>query len=186
MPVSFAPTLFGRESDVAALAELLRAHRLVSIVGPGGVGKTTLANALAGQLAGQFGDGVCKDELVPLTDGRQLLPALVRALNLSVGTVSPRETVVNALTDSQHLLVLDNCEHLLAGVADMVGDLLAALPRLHILQTSQEALNLQMEQVYRLGSLDVPEPEAELATARCFFRGWSTDRESKRTVNVRC
>ena len=161
-----APTLFGRESDVAALADLLRAHRLVSIVGPGGVGKTTLANALAGQLAGQFGDGVCKVELVPLTHGRQLLPALVRALNLSVGTVSPRETVVNALTDSQHLLVLDNCEHLLAGVADMVGDLLAALPRLHILQTSQEALNLQMEQVYRLGSLDVPEPEAGLATAR--------------------
>lgn len=160
------PTLFGRESDVAALANLLGANCLVSIVGPGGVGKTALANTLASNLSSRFGHAVHKVELVTLTDNRQLMPALVTALQVSVAAASPREAVVRALVDAQHLLVLDNCEHLLVGVAEMVSDLLATLPQLHILQTSQEAVNLQTERVYRLGALEVPEPEAELESAR--------------------
>ena len=160
------PTLFGRDSDVDALANLLGAHRLVGIVGPGGVGKTALANALANALASRYGHAVRKVELVTLTDSRQLMPALVTALNVSVDAASPREAVLKALADSPHLLVLDNCEHLLAGVADMVSDLLTALPQLHILLTSQEALKLQAERVYRLAALEVPEPDAELESAR--------------------
>ncbi len=160
------PTLFGRDTDVEALTALLGAHRLVSIVGPGGVGKTALANVLASELSGRFGHAVCKIELVPFTHRRQLMPALVTALKVAVGAASPREVVIKALADGPYLLVLDNCEHLLPGVAEMVTDLLAALPMLHILQTSQEALNLQTERVYRLSALEVPEPEATLEAAR--------------------
>lgn len=160
------PTLFGRDSDVTALANLLGAHRLVSIVGPGGVGKTALANTLANSLASRFGEAVHKVELVTLTDSRQLMPALVTVLNVSIDAASPRDAVIKALAGSSHLLILDNCEHLQAGVADMVSDLLTALPELRILQTSQEALKLQAERVYRLSALEVPEHGAELASAR--------------------
>ena len=161
-----ARTLFGREADVPAVAGLLGAHRLVSIVGAGGVGKTALAETLASELRAEFGDAVFKVELVPLTHSQQLMPALVTALHASVGSAPAQEVVVNALSASPHLLVLDNCEHLLPGVAEIVCDLLASVSQLHVLATSQEALNLQDERVYRLGALALPDPEADPQEAR--------------------
>ena len=161
-----ATQLIDRDTEVAELARMLGMHRLVTIVGPAGVGKTAVADALCQPDACHPGRRVATLELAPLADGRQLLPALVTALKVPVGAADPREAVLQALCDTPWLLVLDNCEHLLADVAVLVGDLLDALPQLHILQTSQEALNLQFERVYRLGTLRVPEPDADLETAR--------------------
>ena len=158
--------LFGRDSDLQALSALLDAHRLVSIVGSGGVGKTALASRLAESQRERARQAVHQVELVALTDCRQVVPALVRALQLPVSRAPETEAVHAALRDAQHLLILDNCEHLLPGVADVIAGLMAEAPELGILATSQEALNLKDERVYRLGALPVPAAQADLDTAR--------------------
>jgi predicted ATPase/DNA-binding CsgD family transcriptional regulator len=138
------------------LSALLDAHRLVSIVGTGGVGKTALASKLGELQRGRDRQAVHQIELVALTDCHQVIPALVRALQLSVSQAPAIEAVHAALRGAPNLLVLDNCEHLLPGVADVIAGLMAEAPELSILATSQEALNLQGERVYRLGVLPVP------------------------------
>ena len=95
---SVARVLFGREGDVAALADLIGTHRLVSIVGAGGVGKTALGIAVSHQLRDAFGGEVVKVELVPLTDGKELMPTLVTALGLAVGSAKARDAVAKALS----------------------------------------------------------------------------------------
>jgi predicted ATPase/DNA-binding CsgD family transcriptional regulator len=159
------PVLFGRDSDLQALSGLLGAHRLVTIVGTGGVGKTALASRLRETERGG-NRRVHQLELAPLTDSDQLIPALVRALELPVSRASAIEVVHGALRSAPHLLVLDNCEHLLPGVADLIRGLMAAAPDLGVLATSQEALSLHEERVYRLDALALPAPDASLDEAR--------------------
>jgi len=157
--------LYGRDPDLQALSALLAEHRLVSIVGSGGVGKTTLASRLAESQRERARQAVHQVELVALTDWHQVIPALVRALQLPVSRAPAIEAVHAALRRAPHLLILDNCEHLLPGVADVIADLMAEAPELSILATSQEALNLKDERVYRLGALPVPPAHADLETA---------------------
>jgi predicted ATPase/DNA-binding CsgD family transcriptional regulator len=160
-----SPVLFGRDSDLQALSALLDAHRLVAIVGTAGVGKTALASRL--RETGCAADRrVHQVELAPLTDSDQVVPALVRALELAVSRTSAIEVVQEALRSGPHLLVLDNCEHLLPGVAALIHDLLEAAPDLVVLATSQEALSLHEERVYRLDALALPGPDASLEEAR--------------------
>ncbi len=167
MSMTVAPTaLIGRESDLQALRRLLSNHRLVSIVGAGGVGKTALAQTLFHALTEDFADGVCSVDLAPLTDAQQVLPTLVTALKLGVGSVAALDAVTKKLAGCQLLLVLDNCEHLLRPVAELIMTLLNAAPQLRVLSTSQEALNLHDEQVYRLGTLTIPEDRLPLQVAR--------------------
>ena len=160
-----ARALFGRDPDLQALAALLEAHRLVSIVGPGGVGKTALASYLGEMERGGDRRAVHQVELVALTDCHEVIPALVRALGLSVSRAPAIEAVHAALRATPHLLVLDNCEHLLPGFADVIAGLITEAPELGILATSQEALNLHGERVYRLDPLPVPPAHADLETA---------------------
>ncbi|MFC4114533.1 ATP-binding protein [Nonomuraea zeae] len=146
----------GRVSERAELAELIKTHRQVTAVGPGGVGKTRLASAVAAQAAGEYADGVWFVDLVPITDPGMVATAVARALGL--GEQPGRgmdESVVAALADRHALLVLDNCEQVRDGVAPFLERLLATCPRLTVLATSRARLMVPFERVYPVPSLSL-------------------------------
>lgn len=159
IPPALAP-LHGRVADIAALCRLLDAHRLVTITGTGGIGKTRLAQAVAHQLRERAPDGAWLVELDALTDGDELPGAIVRALSLNHDAARSVEALARALRPLSVLLVLDNCEHLVEPVATLLAALLPQAPRLQVLATSQERLHLPDEQVYGLEPLALPPPDA--------------------------
>jgi predicted ATPase/class 3 adenylate cyclase len=148
----------GRQHECAAVSALLAETRLVTLVGSGGVGKTRLALAVAGDLLNQYPDGVWLVELAPLAE-----PGLVPSVVAQV--VGVREeagrplttTLTDHLKDRRLLLVLDNCEHLVAACATLAGALLRTCPHLRLLATSREALEVAGEQRYRVPSLPIPD-----------------------------
>jgi predicted ATPase len=149
--------LVGRENELAAVAAQLNASRLVTVVGPGGAGKTRLAVEAAGRrpaaLLVEFAP-VGADELVSAVlaaTGREL-----RTADAPNEPVTARERVLEALAGREVLLVLDNCEHVIDAAARLAADLLAALPALRILATSREPLGIPGEAFVALGSLDHP------------------------------
>ncbi|MEV6288358.1 LuxR C-terminal-related transcriptional regulator [Kribbella sp. NPDC051770] len=147
----------GRSGEKAALLELLKAHREVTAVGPGGVGKTRLALAVAAEAASEFDGGVWFVDLVPVADADMIATAIAGALGL--GEQPGRdmtESVVAALADRQALLVLDNCEHVVDGVALLLERLLAACPRVAVLATSRARLMVPFERVYAVPPLSLP------------------------------
>jgi predicted ATPase/DNA-binding winged helix-turn-helix (wHTH) protein len=147
-------TLFGRDADLRAVQAALVAGRLVTLAGPGGIGKTRLALANATADAGRFADGALLVELAPLVDAGHLVHALNRALGLHPG--SGKAALHRALRPLQLLLVLDNAEHLHEGVAALAAELLAEAPQLRLLVTSREPLHLDGEAVLRLDGLALP------------------------------
>ena len=154
--------LIGRDDELREVVSLAAAHRLVTLTGPGGIGKTRLALAVARELLPKFPDGVWLAELAPLSDPG-LVPATVAAaagLELGAGAASP-ERVANALTGKQLLLVLDNCEHVIDAAASMAEALLRASPAVHVIATSREPLRAEGEQVYPVPPLAVPAEDAE-------------------------
>ncbi|BCJ35385.1 hypothetical protein Athai_28880 [Actinocatenispora thailandica] len=142
-------SLVGRGRERAQLAALVTGHRQVTAVGPGGVGKTRLALAVAGQLAGEYGDGVRFVDLVPVTEPGMVAAAVADAVGIGerpgAGMV---ESVLADLADRRLLLVLDNCEQVRGGVASFVERLLGACPRVTVLATSRARLTVPFEQVY--------------------------------------
>ncbi|HEU5025264.1 MAG TPA: LuxR C-terminal-related transcriptional regulator [Spirillospora sp.] len=149
--------LVGRERDMAELAALLPGERLVTLAGPGGIGKTRLARHLAAGVAGRFPGGAW---LVPLADVRdaRLVPQAVAA---AVGVAeepgrAPADTLLAALRARGMLLVLDNCEHLVQDCAAFAHRLLGGCPALHVLATSREPLRVPGEVVWRVPPLDLP------------------------------
>lgn len=141
----------GRSQERAELAGLLKTHRQVTALGPGGVGKTRLALATAAEAAGDFADGVWFVDLVPVTDPGAVAGSVAAALGL--GEQPGRamdESVYTALADRQALLVLDNCEHVRDGVAPFLERLLATCPRLTVLTTSRARLMVPFERVYQV------------------------------------
>jgi predicted ATPase/DNA-binding winged helix-turn-helix (wHTH) protein len=160
------PALYGRSEDVAALRELIRYHALVTVVGPAGIGKTRLAQAVAHELEDAFADGVRLVELASLADPDLVAATMARALGIAVG--DPHTALgltVQALASQRLLLVLDNCEHLLDAVDRVVAALRKGAPTVHVLATSQELLRHSDEHVYRLGALALPD-EVTAARAR--------------------
>lgn len=152
--------LLGRDEAVAALTDLLtRGARLVTLTGPGGVGKTRLGLATARAVAAHFADGaVCFVPLAPLRDHNLVPSAIVGVLGLrEAAGDGPLETLRVHLADRQQLLVLDNFEHV-APAAPLLAELLAACPRLAILTTSRAPLHLQGEQLYAVPPLVTPDP----------------------------
>jgi predicted ATPase len=142
-------TFIGRDAERAQLAELLGAHRLVSVVGPGGIGKTRLSHEAGAPLGARFPGGIHRAELAQLSARHDVASEVAGALG-----AASLEALILRLGDAPALLVLDNCEHLLGAVASLCRRLLAEAPALHLLATSRERLGVDGEQVLVLGPLE--------------------------------
>ncbi|MGO8966328.1 ATP-binding protein [Mycobacterium sp.] len=149
-------SFIGRESEVAEVQAAVKGHRLVTLTGVGGVGKTRLALEVAGWLADEFPDGVWFFELAAVTDPAAVPDAVAAVLGITQQpgkTVT--ESVASALEGRSRLLVFDNCEHVVDTVADLVEAILAASATVTILATSREGVGVSDEQLWRVPSLDV-------------------------------
>jgi predicted ATPase/DNA-binding winged helix-turn-helix (wHTH) protein len=151
--------MVGRELVLASLAVKLRDCRLVTLVGAGGIGKTTVAVALAKAVAGRHAEGVVFVDLAPLGDPALVPAALAAALGIPVPAQSAWPTLEATLATRDLLIVLDNCEHLVAAAAALAERLLRGAPRVRILATSREPLDAESEAVHRLDALAVPVSE---------------------------
>ncbi|MDQ2749827.1 MAG: LuxR C-terminal-related transcriptional regulator [Actinomycetota bacterium] len=195
-----APTLpspltpfVGRVAERAALADALREQRLVSAIGPGGVGKTRLALKVATDVAPRFGDGVWYVDLVPVTDPQMIAPAIADALGLGEHQgLSATENVLGWLATREALLVLDNCEHLLDGVVVLLERLLAGSPRVAVLATSRARLLVPFEWVFPVPGLSVeaddggPGDAVELFLGRAAAGGSPPTSEDKKRIAAVC
>ena len=156
LPASISQ-LIGRETALFEIAELSQSNRLMTLVGTGGVGKTRLAIEGARLIANRFSDGVFFAELASVASADFLLVALTRALGYSPGDgVNSLDRICSALHSRDLLIVLDNCEHLVDAIAQLVERLLRAAPTICIIATSREALRADGEYVYRVASLEIP------------------------------
>ena len=153
--------IFGRDDTLRQLAAQVPQRRLVTVVGPGGMGKTTVAVAASGRLARGFTDGAVLVDLAPLTDGAQVSSALALALGMPSMSSDPGAALVAHLHDMHALLVFDNCEHVIDSVASLVERLLRQTPRVHVLATSREPLRADAEWVHRLPPLALPPPAGQ-------------------------
>jgi predicted ATPase/DNA-binding winged helix-turn-helix (wHTH) protein len=151
--------MVGRNSSVVTLTALLADSRFVTIVGSGGVGKTTLAVAVAHEMLDGFNGAVAFVDLGALNDPAFVAPSVASVLGLSVQSDDPTPSLIAYLRDKRILLVLDNCEHVVEAAATLAMRIFMAAPQVHILATSREALRVEGEQVYKLMSLTVPPDE---------------------------
>ncbi|HTA37883.1 MAG TPA: diguanylate cyclase, partial [Candidatus Acidoferrales bacterium] len=156
LPVQLT-ALIGRSAELAELRRLLDSHRLVTIAGVGGVGKTRIAITVAAEIADRFDDGVWYADLATLTDPRLLAQTVGApfAAKIPMGD-APFESLAGILETKIALLVLDTCEHLIEGVSKLANTLLQRCPRLTILATSRTPLDVAGEAIYRLPSLSLP------------------------------
>lgn len=161
--------MVGRSEDASALSAQLAASRFVTLVGSGGIGKTTLAVAVGHDLAEAFGGAVVFVDLGALGDPTLVAATIASMLGLSVQSEDAAPGLVAYLRTKRVLLILDTCEHLIEAVAALAARIFAAAPQAHILATSREALRAEGEHVFRLEPLacppDDPAPTAESVQA---------------------
>ena len=159
----FAATrMIGRDDIVTTLFTLLSRRRLVTIVGPGGIGKTTVGFTVAERMIGNYEHGVWLVDLAPLRDPDLVPGAVAAVLGLEVRAEDPLPGLVAALRDSRMLLLIDNCEHVIDAAAGLAGAILSGTSGINILATSREPLQVPSERVHRLGPLNGPEPSPGL------------------------
>ncbi|MCW5633583.1 MAG: winged helix-turn-helix domain-containing protein [Rubrivivax sp.] len=159
------PELVGRAAELEALCALVDQQAMVTVVGAGGIGKTRLAQAAAARCAAR-GSVVHWVDLAPLANAQLIPHSVGRAVGASVdGTADPARAVCDFLRGQEGLLVLDNAEHLVDGVAAFVEALRLAAPAVRLLVTSQELLRVAGEQIFRLPPLALPEDDADAETS---------------------
>jgi hypothetical protein len=153
-------TVFGRDEAIASIADRLPIARFVTIVGPGGMGKTTLALALVDHVRDSYADGACFVDLSPLTDFRLVVHAVIEALG------APPDFELRQLTaylqGKRMLVILDSCEHVIEAAAVLVEALLSASLSIHVLATSREPLRAAGEWLHRLAPMQLPPKGAGL------------------------
>ena len=148
--------LIGRENEIGEILNLAAAHRLVTLTGPGGIGKTSVALALARELRPNFADGVWLAEFSPLTDPGLVPATVVAAAGIELGGEISVQRVAQALAGRRLLLVLDTCEHVIGVAAALAEAILRAGPASRIIATSREPLRVEGEWIYGIPPLAVP------------------------------
>jgi predicted ATPase len=154
-------TFVGRAGDLERGAGLLGESRLVTFTGAGGCGKTRLARQVARCVAERFPGGVWWVELASLADGALVTERVARTLGLQAGETG---AVVDYFAESTALLLLDNCEHIVEGVAEFVTAILRGAGLIRVLATSRHPLGVEGEMTWRVPSLAVPPPAADPAS----------------------
>jgi len=166
-----ATALIGREQDLADVKRLVEGHRLVTISGAGGIGKTRIALQAAADLIDRYAHGAWLADLAPIQDRELVCGVVAKVLNIRVPEGQRvEEAIPRQLQNKKLLLVLDNCEHMLSPVAELADAILATAPGVKLLANSRQALNISGEVVFRLPSLAVPEDtqQVDVQTARQF------------------
>ena len=175
----------GREMEVKELAEQIHQHRLVTLTGIGGVGKTRLANELAAQLAPEFRDGVWFVELAPIGDPRAVPDAIATTLGVTIqADMLATASIAETLAGRHLLLVIDNCEHVLDAAAEVIDQILAASTAVSIVATSREGLRVHGEHLWPVPSLSVdggaasPAVELFVERAEAVVPGFALDSDA--------
>ena len=159
-------SFIGREAELAAIRDLLATARLVTLAGPGGSGKSRLARRAGALAAADHADGICLVDLAPIGGPELVAPAVAAALRVRDEPDRPlASSIAASLRDSDALLIVDNCEHVVGAAADLIAVLLAACPQLRILATSQIRLGVPGEASRPVPPLSVPPPAARTPAA---------------------
>jgi len=161
--------LIGRETAISKVSDKLRDERFVTLLGPGGIGKTTIALAVGRAAAEKFGEEVYFVDLECLTDPRHVAGAVATSLGVALKSTDPCRELVNLVRSRKLLIILDSCEHVIEAVASLAEQLYRQTEEIHVLTTSRESLNVEGEHCYRVPPLDCP-PDGSEQTANAVLR----------------
>ena len=186
--VAPATTFVGREDALAELTSRVAPGRLLTIVGPGGMGKTRLAVELGLRVADAWSDGVWIADLSKATNGRLVAAAVADSLGVPGGERDDRSSILEHLESRSALLILDSCEHVPLAAARLASDILNAHPSIAILATSRQPLALAVEEVWRIGSLPTDADSVRLFVdrARSHVPDFSPSAEEERVIGEIC
>jgi len=163
LPVQLT-SFIGREDEIKQIKNIFKKTRLLTLTGSGGSGKTRLSLQIAADVIDDFENGVWFIEIASLSDTASLHQAIMKVFGLKEQpNRNPEETICEYLLEKEMLVILDNCEHMIAQCANLADILLGKCPKLKIISTSREALRCDGEQIHRVRSLESPDPNEEIS-----------------------
>src|SRR5258708_3557227 len=173
--------MIGRETVVSEVSDKLRDQRFITLLGPGGIGKTTIALAVGRAAAEEFDGKVYFVDLESLTDSRHVAGAVATSLGLALKSKDPGLELVDLVRSRKLLIILDSCEHVIEAVASLAEQLYRQTEEIHVLTTSRELLKVEGEHCYRVLPLDCP-PDGSEQTANAVLRYSRTQRSRCRAL----